>query len=235
MLPDYDFDIHKPLSFMYYFTKQYMDQTYKALLSTGKSLEGKTIWDIGIGRGRSLALFKALGIQKVIGFDINESETQFADAQSKRLGLDVQVVIDSVHNEKLKQIPDNSCDAVSLMNILFCAQDNMARKTLVGEVKRILKSGGILIVVDMQKYSLMWLSSFLSGKPWKFRNHDELIELMAPLPLISSTASNHFYFINSFVDILNKWLGHNICYKLNSLFKALRIPPSTRTFVFTKK
>jgi ubiquinone/menaquinone biosynthesis C-methylase UbiE len=234
MLPDYDFDIHKPLSFMYYFTKQYMDQTYRVLLPM-KSLKGKTLWDIGIGRGRSLTLFKALGIQKVVGFDVNESETQYADEQSKRLELDVQVIIDSAHNEKLKKIPDNSCDAVSLMNILFCAQDNIARKTLVDEVKRILKIDGILIVVDMQKYSLMWLFSFLSRKPWKFGNQNELIELMAPLLLISSADSNHFYFINSFVDILSKWIGHNICFKLNSLFKALRIPPSTRTFVFTKK
>lgn len=232
--PKYDFDVHPPLSFMHYFTKQYMEKTHETVVSAGIDLKGKTLHDIGIGRGRSLAVFKALGIDKVIGFDLSQAETQFVQTQAKRLGLDVAVVIDSSENDQLKAIPSNSVEVAALMNILFCVRDEQTRKTIISEAKRILKIGGILIIVDMIKPSFMSLFSFVSRKPWTFRRQKELLQLMSPLSLIASAPSNHFYFANKPIDFINKIVGFNVCYPLDRIARVLRIPSSTRTYLFTK-
>jgi SAM-dependent methyltransferase len=232
--PKYDFDVHPPLSFMHYFTEQYMDATYQAVTSSGLHLEGKTLYDIGIGRGRSLAIFKALGVQKVVGFDVSKAETQFVQTQATRLGLDVAVVIDSWENDQLQAIPSNSVEVIAMMNILFCVRDERTRVTLITEVKRILKPGAMLIVVDMLRPSLMSFFSFLSSKPWTFRQQKELLKLMSPLSLLAFAPSNHFYSINRLMDIINTALHYNVCYRLNHFFKILHVPPSTATFVFTK-
>lgn len=232
--PSYDFDIHQPNSFMYYFTRQYMDETCKLLKSLELDLKDKIVYDIGIGRGRSLALFKALGVKKVVGFDVNDKEADYARKQIKRLRMDVKIVLDDFDNSKLKSVKSNSCEVIGLMNILFCVPNDQVRRTLISETKRILKPGGVLIVVDMQKPSLMWLFSLIFHREWKFRSYGELLQLMKPLSLIGYAPSNHFYFVNGPVNLVNRLLAVNICYALNAIFKFLRVPASTRTFVFKK-
>ena len=146
----------------------------------------------------------------------------------------MSVVIDSLENTELKKIPSESVEAVALMNILFCVSSDAVRQRLMSEAKRILKPGGALIVVDMQRPSLFWLMSLLSGKGWKFRRHDELIQLMRPLEVAGVGQSNYFYFVNPVMNWLNRMFGRNICYSLNTFARAIGIPASTKTFVFKK-
>lgn len=231
--PNYDFDVHPPLSFMHYFTEQYMDETYRAVVSSGVDVRGKTIYDIGMGRGRSLAIFQSLGIAKVIGFEVRPEEAQYAKRQAERLGVELETVLDSFDNDELKKVPSGSVELLAVMNIFFCLDDR-TRSTIIEEVKRILKPGGTMIVLDMQGPSSMSILSWLSRKPWKFFTYREFLKRMQPLRLLTYRTSNHFYFANKPMDFINKLCGFNVCYPLDRMARKLHIPSSTRTYIFTK-
>lgn len=231
----YDFDVHSVNSFMYVWTKNYMDATYIAAKESGINFKNKTLLDIGIGRGRSLVVFKKLGIKKVVGIEVTDSEAAFAKKQAKRVSLPLQLIIDNTDNSKLKKIPSNSIEVIGLMNILFCLPNDKSRQTIIKEVKRLLKPHGALIVLDMQKPSLMWFFSKITLKKWKFRSDEEVIRLFSPLKLVISKPSNFFYFINKLVDIVSSIVGDGFVYYFDRVFRFLHIPPSTKTFIFTKK
>lgn len=231
---EYDFDVHKKGSFMYFWTKNYMDATLDAALESNFAWKNKTVLDIGIGRGRSLTIFKKLDIGSVHGIDISKSESSYAHKQSKRLGLPLKVTIDDFDNTFLKSISAESYDVVALMNILFCVPNERVRKTIITEAKRILKPGGRLIILDMQKPALMWIMSKITLKPWEFRTNDQLLRLFSPLICLSAKGSNFFYFINRPMDIVSKVLGTGILNVLDALYRLLGIPASTKTLIFTK-
>lgn len=231
---NFDFDIHKKNSYMYFWTREYMIATYEAAYETAFNFKGKTILDVGVGRGRTFAIYKTLGIKDIVGIDVEKKEVKYSPKQAKRLNLNLKIVLDSPNNTKLQKIPSKSYEVIALMNILFCLPDNESRSRIINEVKRILKPRGILIVLDMQKPSLMWLISTMAEKSWKFRSHGELVGMLKPLRLISYKPSNHFYSINVIANAAGKLLGPKVFYKLENLFRFLRIPGSTRSFIFTK-
>lgn len=231
----YDFDAHTRNTYMYFWIREYMDATYQACKNSGYNFKGKTVYDIGIGRGRSLAMFKTLKIVKVIGFDIRKSELAYAKKQIKRMNLDVKLVLDTPNNAILKKVPTSSCEIVTLMNIIFCLPNDEVRNTVISEAKRILKPGGILIVLDMQKPSLMWLMSRITFKhEWRFLTRNQFMKVMKPLKLIAYKESNYLYFINIIMNLLGSIFTPKVYVVTNNFCKALRIPPSTRSFVFKK-
>ncbi len=229
----YDFDVHSPLSFMHYFTEQYMNETYRAVISSGVDVRGKTIYDVGMGRGRSLTIFQSLGIAKVIGFEVRPEEAHYAKQQAERLGVDLEIVLDSFTNDELKKVPSGSVELVSVMNIFFFL-DDITRQTIIEEVKRILKPGGTMIVLDMQGPSSISILSRLSRKPWKFFTYRGFLKCMQPLKVLTYRTSNHFYFANKPMDFINKLFGFNVCYGLDRIARVLHIPSSTRTYILTK-
>ncbi|OGK18268.1 hypothetical protein A3G67_03155 [Candidatus Roizmanbacteria bacterium RIFCSPLOWO2_12_FULL_40_12] len=231
---NFDFDIHKKNSYMYFWTQEYMIATYEAAYMTAFNFKGKTILDVGVGRGRTFEIYKALGIKDVVGIDVERKEVKYTPKQARKVGLNLKLVLDSPSNIGLQKIPDKSYEVIALMNILFCLPDDESRFRIINEVKRILKPRGVLIVLDMQRPSLMWLISTMFWKNWKFRSKKELIEMFKPLRLISYKPSNHFYSINIIADAVGKLFGPKVFYKLESLFRFLRIPGSTRSFVFKK-
>jgi SAM-dependent methyltransferase len=231
---DYDFDVHPRNSFMYNWVKQYMDKTYEMLREVDYDFAGKTIYDIGIGRGRTLAIYKAMGVKKVIGYDLVKEETDYAVKQAKRLSINLEIVIDTYNNDKLKKLPDKTCEVICVMNILFCAADDRTRKTIINEIKRLLKPGGLLIVTDMQKLSLMWFFNTITRIPRKFHVHEELVNSLRPLKLIATGSSNYFYFVNKPADFLGELFGSGLYSALNSAFQKTSIPASTRTLIFKK-
>lgn len=231
--PSYDFDILGKDSFMYHWVKEYMDATYRAVRRSGYSLEGRTLYDIGIGRGRSLALFKALGVKRVVGIDMNVQESRYAKVQQERLDVDLELIIDDVGNRYLRGVPTASSEVVSVMNLLFILPQDV-RKNILEEVKRIVTPGGILVVMDGCMPSLMWFFNTLSGMGRVFSVEDKLKQLLFPLKLVQVEPSNYFYFFNRPMDILGRIFGSDIYRKMNRLMQALRVPPSTKTFVFRK-
>jgi len=231
--PSFSFDVHSKQKYMYHWIKNYLLTTHKLIISNGLELKGKTLVDIGIGRGRPLAIYKALGIKKVIGFDLDESEAKYARQQAKRLKIQLKLVIDDFDNSKLKKIPSNSCEVVAFMDLLFFIPEK-AKNTVIKEAKRILKPDGTLLVVELQKPTLMSFISFLSFKNWEFLSHDEFMKKIKPLKLIAQEESNYFYGINAIVNIFIAVFGAGIIVPLNNICRKIGINGSTRTYIFKK-
>lgn len=231
--PSYDFDVLREKSFIYHWVKVYMDATYKTIQRSGCDLRGVTLYDIGIGRGRSLAVFKALGVEKIVGIDINAKEVEYALKQKDRLHCDLEIIIDNREGYYLKSVPSDSCTIVSIMNTLNFLTKEVREATLT-EAKRILIPGGYLIITDATKPSLMWFFNSLARMPRIFSTSRELKQSLYPLRLLESSGSNFLYFINKPMDQLGKVFGQDIYRKMNRLLQTLNVPPSTKTFVFRK-
>lgn len=230
---NYDFDVLGKDSFIYHWVKEYMDATYRAIKRCGVDLRRKTLYDIGVGRGRGLALFKALGVKKVVGIDINASESHYAKARQERLGIDLELITDDVQNSYLSGLPNDSCEIVSAMNILFILPPDV-RAVILREAKRIVRPGGVLIIMDGCRPSLMWFFNTLSRMGRIFSTEEELKKLLFPLKLIATEPSNYSYFFNRPMDLLGKVFGADVYRRMDQLVHTLHVPPSTRTFVFRK-
>jgi len=233
---NFDFDINNG-KYMYYWVKDYMLCTLEVVQKLDLKLNGKEIYDIGIGRGRALPLYKTWGIKKVIGIDINKNETRFALRKAKKLGINLKIIIDSEDNFKLKKIPCQSIEVVALMNILQMLSSN-SQKTIAIEIKRILKQGGIAIIVDIQKPSLMWFFSLIAGRKMNYLSYKEFMRLFSGLTLVGYGESNYFYGVNKIMDFFLKITGKSffefILNKLNLLCKLIGIPATAKIFIFQK-
>ena len=99
------------------------------------------IVDIGCGYGRTLAELHAQGYERLIGFDISEGMIERGKKQFPFLDLRVM-------NEGRTELPDESADAVILFEVLTCIAGDGEQKRLINEIRRILRSSGILYVND---------------------------------------------------------------------------------------
>jgi SAM-dependent methyltransferase len=117
---------------------------HETLASLADVTAGKTVLDLGCGRGASLGhLLNAVQDSgKVVGFDqlshsFIEVERQYPnDTRSGRLILRSGNALDLPFSE-------NTFDAVLCQNVVECVHD---RHTLVLQAKRVLKPGGILLL-----------------------------------------------------------------------------------------
>lgn len=105
----------------------------KAITSTGNA----PIVDIGCGRGEWIDLLSNQGFE-ASGIDINVAMVQ----QCQSLGLDA-VLGDGL--EYLRSLPDNSLAAVSSFHVIEHLQLQKL-VSLIDEVLRVLRSGGVLIL-----------------------------------------------------------------------------------------
>lgn len=232
-LPIFDLDIHKSNTFLYYFLQTYLQNVYESLSEIKPSISGKTILDIGIGRGRALSIYKNLNVKKVIGIDISQKEVYYAIRKAKHLDLKLDIIVDDANNKYLESLNDNSFEVISIMYTLFCLPSDEMRQNIIGQIKRILKPNGLLIVLDSQKYSLMsYLNSIINTR--KFITKKEMIDIFKPLELVSWNECNHFYFFNKPIDILGKFFGLGIYRILDTFSRLLRIPGSMVVLVFRK-
>ena len=99
------------------------------------------ILDVGCGYGRVLNELYEHGYQNLIGIDFSKGMIDRGHRQFPYLDLREKT------DEKI-DLEDNSVDAVILFAVLTCIYKDEEQKTLIDEIRRVLKPGGILYISD---------------------------------------------------------------------------------------
>jgi ubiquinone/menaquinone biosynthesis C-methylase UbiE len=110
--------------------------------------EGMKVADIGAGSGQfSLAAAAAVGVDgRVYAVDIQEDVLKHLKDSAHRAGRrNVDTIWGNIEKTAGTKLRDQSVDAVILSNTLFQLEH---KEEAVREIKRILKPGGRLLVVD---------------------------------------------------------------------------------------
>lgn len=107
-----------------------------------------TAADFGCGSGGwILPLAKKVEDGEVFAVDILEEPLSALKAKADSQSLsNIRTILCDV--EKNVKIQDESCDLVLMTNLLFEIQD---KKAVIEEGKRVLKSGGKILIVDWKK------------------------------------------------------------------------------------
>ncbi len=110
--------------------------------------EGMKVADLGSGSGHySTAAAGVVGREgHVYMVDIQEEVLKHALDTAHGMGLrNVEIVWGNIEHLGGTKLRDQAVDAVILSNVLFQAED---KQSLIAEIKRIIKPGGRLLVVD---------------------------------------------------------------------------------------
>lgn len=110
--------------------------------------EGMKVADLGAGSGHySIAAAGAVGMDgRVYAVDVQEDLLKHLVDSAHQMGLrNVEMVWGDIERKGGTKLRDQSMDAVILSNVLFQLAEP---KELIAEIKRILKPGGRLLVID---------------------------------------------------------------------------------------
>jgi ubiquinone/menaquinone biosynthesis C-methylase UbiE len=110
--------------------------------------EGMRIADLGAGTGAySFAAAELVGTTGgVFAVEVQKDLVERVQAEARERGfMNIEVRWGDIEVSGGTKLRDNSVDAVVLSNILFQLED---REGLVREVKRILRPGGRILVID---------------------------------------------------------------------------------------
>lgn len=99
------------------------------------------ILDIGCGYGRTLADLYGLGYKRLIGVDTSMEMVKRGKASYPYIDIRYQ-------ESSLIEINDNSVDAVILFGVMCCTPKHEEQKSLINEIKRVLKPNGYLFLND---------------------------------------------------------------------------------------
>lgn len=112
---------------------------------------GMSVADFGSGSGYfSIPLARQVGSEgKVFALDIQESALEIVRAKAKAMGLaNLEAVRGNLEVPGGSTLGDNSQDIVFMANILF---QSAKAQDIIREAKRVLKSGGRLLIVEWRK------------------------------------------------------------------------------------
>ena len=99
------------------------------------------VLDVGCGYGRTLQELHGLGYQNLMGMDF--AEGMIRRGQSLYPYLDLRIM-----EHASIDLPDDSVDAVILFAVITCIWNSEEQRKLIQEIRRVLKSGGILYIND---------------------------------------------------------------------------------------
>jgi phosphatidylethanolamine/phosphatidyl-N-methylethanolamine N-methyltransferase len=102
--------------------------------------QGLRVLEVGVGSGLSLQYYPA-GI-KLVGIDPNQTMLEQAKKRARR--SEAHITLEHMRGEEL-EFPDTSFDAAVMINVLSVADDP---RKLIEEVRRVLRPGGCLVVVN---------------------------------------------------------------------------------------
>jgi SAM-dependent methyltransferase len=99
------------------------------------------ILDYGCGYGRTVRELSNNGYRNVVGID--SSSLMIERGRRTYPNLNLEVLLDS-------HVPydDGSFDAIILLAVLTCIPTNVGQKNLIDNLKRLLRSGGIIYISD---------------------------------------------------------------------------------------
>jgi SAM-dependent methyltransferase len=100
------------------------------------------ILDYGCGYGRTLAELSLAGFRNLFGID-------FSAAMLGRAGKEVPGARLVRNDGNSLPFKDGSCDAVLLFAVLTCIPDDDHQRSLLAEIERVLRPGGLLYLSDV--------------------------------------------------------------------------------------
>ena len=105
--------------------------------------------DFGCGSGGwVIPLAKMLKEGKVFAIDVLEEKLSVLKSKAQIYNLtNIETILDDVET-KIESLADNSCNLVLMTNLLFECDD---KRGVIAEGKRVLKPGGIILIVDWIK------------------------------------------------------------------------------------
>jgi len=132
--------------------------------------KGMTVVDYGCGPGRyTTELAKLVGDKgKVYGADVHEMAIEAVQKKINSRGLkNVETVLITGYNCPL---PDGIADRVCALDMFFMIQDP---NTFLGELKRITKPDGLLIIDDGHQKRAVTRQKIMNSGHWKILEESE--------------------------------------------------------------
>lgn len=172
------------------------------------------VLDVGCGYGRTLDELHQQGFQNLMGIDFAEGMIERGKCQFPYLDLRVKKTAEI-------DLPDNSVDAVILFAVLTCITSNADQLSMISEIRRVLKPGGILYINDFllntdkrnlaryakyeDKYHTYGVFELPEGATCRHHSEEWMKELLSPFhecrfehltfTTMNGHKSNGFYFI----------------------------------------
>lgn len=100
------------------------------------------IVDFGCGYGRCLGELFNLGYRNLIGFDFSPAMIAAARARFP------EVAFQELESLTIP-LPDASADGALLFSVLTCVPTDDGQQAIVGELRRVLRPGGLLYISDL--------------------------------------------------------------------------------------
>lgn len=104
---------------------------------------GSRIVDLGCGYGRALGLLFDHGYRNLIGFD--PAPAMIAAARARLPAIE----FDELKSPPRLPLPNASVDAILLFSVLTCVPTDEGQRAIVDEIRRVLRSGGLLYISDL--------------------------------------------------------------------------------------
>ena len=170
-----------------------------------RTLDPKSVLDVATGTADMAILAnKLLNAEKIIGIDISDGMLEIGKKKIEKLGLQQRIELLKGDSETII-FDNNSFDAVT---VAFGVRNFQDLELGLNEIKRVLKPGGKLIVLECTKPKLPVIKNF----------YNLYLNLIAPLiGRVISKNKNAYQYLNEsvqkfpegndFVQILNK-LGY---------------------------
>ncbi len=137
--------------------------------------KGMTVADLGSGAGRfTLGIASAVGPDgKVYAIDVDEGALRELQGRARSLGINNVETIRADLTQGIP-LPPSSIDVAFMANVLHGFVHSGSGEAVVKEVERVLRSGGLFIVVDFIKS----LTAF-GPPPWIRVSPEEVVDLVA--------------------------------------------------------